>query len=720
MNLHPPRPPEQPLAMPAQRLGADGVVRVAPVASTVNRRLIGVLALATLLASAFIVAMHGVLDTMGMTTLEWALLVVFAINIAWIAFAFVSASAGFAVMLRDRRRRRLGSRNSFRPSARVGIEPSCTAIVFPVYNEHVGNVFATVESVARGLDRLSPGPDRFECFILSDSTDPEIALSEEAAFLNLQRRRRQVPVFYRRRTINKARKAGNIHDFVSRWGGRYDHMIVFDADSYMSVETLYELVARMKAEPQLGLIQTVPTLIGAKTLFARVQQFAAALYGPLLGSGVAWWSRSNGNYWGHNAIIRVRAFAAAAGLPVLPGRLPLGGHILSHDFVEAALLCRAGWQVRVDADLAGSYEECPPTLIDLSVRDRRWCQGNLQHAGVLARMRGLTFTSRLHLGIGIQSYLASPMWLALILIGLCLSLQNRFLRPEYFVDGVNLFPSWPVIDPGKALAVFGATMAILFLPKLYGLLAGLLSQRWRNTVGARRLLGGVGLEVLLSALLAPVMMAAQTAAVVSVLLGRDAGWAPQKRDADGYAGIDIVRRHLPATLSGVLLLAAALAIAPTFALWLLPAVVGLVLSIPISMLSGSLAIGHGLLQRGWLGTPEEVEVPECFRSARRLRKHYRHLSAPGFDEVLWNHQLQQWRAHLVDSHWPLAPREVYPPLAIAVARARWQITGEGLAEAFSAPERLALLNSPRDLALVSGAVVREQVTSEVLLTESSG
>jgi len=224
----------------------------------------------------------------------------------------------------------------------------------------------------------------------------------------------------------------------------------------------------METNPTAGLVQTLPMIVNARSLFSRVQQFAGRLYGPLIAAGVAWWHGSEGNYWGHNAIIRVRAFAEAAALPQLRGRKPFGGHILSHDFVEAALLRRAGWGIYMLPTLAGSYEEVPPSLLDFAARDRRWCQGNLQHLAVVPA-RDLHWVSRLHFMVGIGAYLTAPLWLLFLLLGMLISLQARFVRPEYFPKGFSLFPTWPAQDPVLAIWVFVATMGLLLLPKLLSL-----------------------------------------------------------------------------------------------------------------------------------------------------------------------------------------------------------------------------------------------------------
>ncbi|WP_293618445.1 glucans biosynthesis glucosyltransferase MdoH [Ponticaulis sp.] len=674
------RPPECPLHMPEQGLTGYACAPVSGARSRLWRKA-AVIGGGVAITVWLIWLMFDVLSVSGLTQLEWALLAIFSINIGWIGFAFASSVAGFLASLFMPRSK---------PTASEALLTTQTAILFPIYNESVTDVFATVEATASAL--ASAAPDRFECFILSDTVKPDIALEEEEGF---QKLRAALPegcrVYYRRRTINLARKAGNIDDFVSRWGGRYDHMLIFDADSYMSANTLIELARRMEAQPEVGLIQTIPKLIGGKSLFARAQQFAGAVYGPVLGRGISFWSQNEGNYWGHNAIIRTKAFADAAGLPVMPGRAPFGGHILSHDFVEAALLRRAGWKVCIAPDLGGSYEEGPQTLIDLSIRDRRWCQGNLQHTAVLARARGISFTNRLHFSIGIMSYLASPLWLTLILVGMALSLQNRFLRPEYFSGDPSLTPSWPVIDPALALSVFFATLAILLLPKVFGVIVSVI----HNERGKRSwmVIPGALIETIISALVAPLLMAAQTASVIAILRGQDSGWVPQQRGSDGYRFADVARRHALTTLMGVVLTGAALAISPVFAAWLLPASLGMIFAIPLSYWSGKTLNANGMLAR-LLATREDFDPPEAFSQALSRRDGYAALSKHDASDVVIAPDLARRHACMVDHVWPLGTGEVHVPLAVAEAKIARADNLQALMSGLSDKECMALLNDP--------------------------
>ena len=387
----------------------------------------------------------------------------FTISLAWIAFAAGSVIAG-ASKRRDPVRR---------PAEGTG--STLTALVMPIYNEDPTRTTAALQAMAEALGQM--GANRaFEIVVLSDSTNADAWIRETVAIDGLRRSLAAImPVWYRRRWRNVARKSGNIEDFVTRWGGRYDHMIVLDADSLIDASTLTRLVQMMHADPALGILQTAPQLIGARTLFGRLQQFAACAYGPVITRGLAAWSGDSGNYWGHNAIIRVAAFAECCGLPELEGRKPFGGHVLSHDFVEAALMRRGGWKVRMATDCGGSWEESPPSLIDVAIRDRRWAQGNLQHMKIIGAS-GLSFTSRLHLGIGIMSYLSSPLWLLMLGIGFALAMQSHLIRPEYFNHDFQMFPTWPRFNVELMMALFWFSMVVLLIPKMLGLIRALVSE----------------------------------------------------------------------------------------------------------------------------------------------------------------------------------------------------------------------------------------------------
>jgi len=573
--------------------------------------------------------MYGVVAVGGVTSLEWVLLVLFVINFSWISLALTSAIVGLIALLLDR------TKPSTAPLS------GRTAVVMPAYNEDPSRVFSALASI---IEDLTNGPyagqsHHFDWFVLSDTTDPDIWMAEERVFVELRHRLgKTVNIYYRHRPKNTARKAGNIADFVTGWGGAYDYMLVLDADSLMTADAIMALATAMENDPDAGIIQTLPLIINRNTMFARLQQFAARIYGPVIATGLSVWSDRDGNYWGHNAIIRTRAFAECCGLPVLAGRPPFGGPILSHDFVEAALMRRAGWTVYMLPQVEGSYEESPPTLIDLAMRDRRWCQGNLQHIRILPA-KGLKLVSRQHLATGIMSYLASPIWMAQLLVGIVLVLQSYYVRPEYFTNEFELLPAFPQTDPARALQLFGVTMAVLLMPKLFGLVLAFFDERARRGCGgAFRLTISSLIEVLFSALLAPIMMVIQTGAVIQILSGLDSGWKPQRRDDGSIPFKTIVRRHFSHMLLGLVTLVAGLLISPSLVLWMSPTIAGLLLAGLLTWSSGQLGTGLALRRAGLLVTPEETNPLPVVTRAARWRSELDRASAPGTDGLAILHR----------------------------------------------------------------------------------
>ena len=621
-------PDEAPLQMPVQDLRAAPGHAPRPAtrpAGILGRRVfvIGGAVLLTVYAS---YEMYWVLGGAA-TVLGWTVLALFVVLFAWIALAFTSALGGLWSTLRGGGLE-LGLGG---PLPAPGLR---TALLMPTYNEDPARVMAGLQATYESLAATGHAA-AFDLFILSDTTDPDVWIAEEAAFLGLRERTGAAErIFYRRRPKNSERKAGNIADWVRRWGAAYPVMLVLDADSVMEGETLVRLACAMERNPGVGILQTLPVIVGATTLFARMQQFAGRVYGPLIAQGIAWWHGSEGNYWGHNAAMRTAAFAAAAGLPTLPGRTPFGGHILSHDFVEAALIRRAGWAVHMVPGLGGSYEEGPPSLTDVAVRDRRWCQGNLQHAKVLPA-RGLHPVSRLHLLMGIGSYITSPLWLLFLLAGVLISLQSRFVRPEYFGEGRALFPSWPQVDPVLAAQVFAGTMAVLLAPKLLAYLALLRDGALRRGCGGGVRTGlGVLVETVLGGLIAPVAMLIHTGAVAGILLGRDSGWNPQRRD-DGRVPLrQVVAGYWRLTLFGLLLAGAVWTVSEALFLWMLPVLLGLGLAIPLVAFTSSRAAGQALRRLGLLGTLEERQAPAVLLRAAALSRELRHPAEPAIPRLL--------------------------------------------------------------------------------------
>lgn len=551
--------------------------------------------------------MYAVAATGGVTPLQWLFLGAFTVTFGWIAFSACQAIAGFIRLMAVDIFRRTPVPPRIKPAIESNSTSDCmvgrTAVLLPVYNEDAARIAAGVRAMADGL--AEKAPDAFDFFLLSDTTDPEAWVAEEMVFAALiDVAPKNCPVFYRHRRDNRERKAGNIADWVMRWGGAYDAMIVLDADSLMAPETMIEMACRLAAEPGLGLIQTLPAIVAGRSLFARLQQFANRCYGPIFGNGLAAWHGNGGNFWGHNAIIRTSAFAACCRLPHLDGKPPFGGHILSHDFVEAALLQRAGWGVRFDTDLQASFEEAPPSLVDVMVRDRRWCQGNLQHAAMVTAT-GIPTANRIHMLSGIFGYLSAPLWLLLVALGLALAVQVALSGPDYF-PGPTLFPLWPVFESERAIRLFILSMAVLLTPKFLGWLAAAVNPRRCRAFGGPLLLTlGVGAEVILSALYAPVLMLVQTRFVWQVLRGGDSGWKPQRRGIGAMTLRDTFHLHFWHTITGLAVATGTWAMDSGLFLWTLPVSGALMLSPVTSWLSGAANAGTVIQRLGILRTPEE-------------------------------------------------------------------------------------------------------------------
>ncbi|KEQ54309.1 glucans biosynthesis glucosyltransferase MdoH [Sphingobium chlorophenolicum] len=505
-------PPERPLAMPAQDFAAtprDLPHRPFNIDLWARRTLVVLLAL--LPASMAAHEMRRSIGLDGISAWEGVYLALFIPLFAWIAFGFATSLIGFLLLT-------MGKGQSVRPYRARSTTPlrGRTAVLLPVCNEDFQGVLGRLSIMERSLAQVMGG-ERFEFFILSDS-NAENGEIERAAYLNM-RRGFSRPVHYRRRALNVGRKPGNIAEWVERFGGAYDYMIVLDADSVMSGQTMARLASDMERHPHVGLIQTVPSIVGASTLFARWQQFASRLFGPISAAGMIWWAGSEGMFWGHNAILRTRAFAQSCGLPELPGRAPFGGHIMSHDMVEAALLRRRGWDVHiVMAD--NSFEEFPPSLPDLATRDRRWCQGNIQHVPLLSKIKGMHPVSKFQLFVGASAYCTSPLWLALMLVVLGGA-------------AAGVWPPSAILPAGSLLAL---TAVLLFGPKLLALLWALADPARRIGFGGGvRMMRGVIADIALSILMAPISMLTQTINLFGILMGRKSSWNGQTRDRDGMA-----------------------------------------------------------------------------------------------------------------------------------------------------------------------------------------
>ncbi|SEN95025.1 membrane glycosyltransferase [Pseudorhodobacter antarcticus] len=450
-----------------------------------------------------------------------------------------------------------------------------TVIIVPVYNEDPRDTFARIAAMDASLHACGP-QFTIDFAVLSDTRDDAIAADERQWFAHLTAQQAGAGrMFYRRRTDNTGRKAGNIEDFITTSGAAWDYAVILDADSLMEGATVLEMIRRMEGDPSLGLLQTLPKTVGAQTLFGRAMQFSAVFHSPAFARGVAAMQGRSGPFWGHNAIVRMRAWAESCGLPVLSGPPPFGGHILSHDSVEAALLARAGWTVRLDDDLQGSYEGGPENIIDHAKRDRRWCQGNLQHTKVI-RAPGLLAWNRFSLFQGIFAYAAPLIWLAFIAASIAaIPLADEL---NYFPQANWPFPVFPNDQTSKAIGLALGVFGLLVMPKLLVALDAIRTGRARGFGGAGKTLRAVLAELALTSLIAPILLAFQSRSVIQVLLGRDGGWPTNNRGDGGLSAQTAWVAGRWIMLWGAGGIAVTQTLAPVLTLWLMPVALPMILA----------------------------------------------------------------------------------------------------------------------------------------------
>jgi membrane glycosyltransferase len=534
--------------------------------------------------------------------LHFGQIALFAVLSSWVVTGFVTALMGFWVTLR-------GDAHGLaaKSVAGHGLSPAArTAVIMPICEEHVPTVFAGLRATCESIAATGHAA-QFDVFVLSDSSDPRTVAAERAAWESLRAALAvlpgQVEVYLRHRKRRTHRKAGNVADFCRRWGRDYRYLVVLDADSVISGDCLVTLAKLMEAHPDAGILQTATQPVGHLTLHARAQQFAARVTGRLFTRGLQYWQLGESHYWGHNAIIRTAPFMAHCGLAPIPGRGGRSGGILSHDFVEAALMRRAGWHVWLVPDLAGSYEQQPPDLLSELQRDRRWCQGNLQNARLLAEP-GLHRVHRAMFAIGAMSYLAAPLWLAFMVFGTSL-----------WLGGARLALDWDAA-PAALVGLWAWTLCMLFLPRVLGLAAVFVRGEQRCFGGTARLLGSALLETVLALVQAPVRMLAHTLFVVVALTGLKLQWKSPPREACGLAWDAAARQLLPLTAAAAAAAAALAWFEPLAVLSLLPVAIPVLLSVPLAVLTSHVRLGAGLRMRGLLLVPEESWSPPVLRRAR--------------------------------------------------------------------------------------------------------
>jgi membrane glycosyltransferase len=536
----------------------------------------------------------------GFSLLDALLLVAFLLNAPWVVIGFWNAVIGFLVL--HATRDPIATVIPLAARARAD-DPVVerTAIFMTVRNEDTTRAFARLKAIKASLDATGYGA-QFDYFVLSDSSRHKVIAAEERAIATWRKESgdpRQL--FYRHRDHNTGFKAGNVRDFCERWGKNYEFMLPLDADSLITGATVLRLVRIMQANPRLGILQSLVVGMPSTSFFARTFQFGMRHSMRSYTAGSSWWHADCGPFWGHNAILRIKPFTDHCRLPDLPGEPPLGGHILSHDQVEAVLMRRAGYEVRVLPEEGGSYEENPPALPDFLHRDVRWCQGNMQYLKLMD-LPGLFPTSWAQLALAIQMFIGSA--------GLVLLVPLAAIAAALWKPGVP-FPT------GWALGLYLVWILMFLTPKLTGVLDAALRS------GARY--GGLGnlalssvVETVFIFLLVPIEWFTQTMTMFALLFGRTAEWDAPNRDGYRVSWRSAVQGLWPHTLFGGAILLFLAATAPGALPWFLTFLAGLVLAIPFAVVTSWPSLGRFAARHRICAIPEEIEpLPEIAAIAPR-------------------------------------------------------------------------------------------------------
>jgi len=530
----------------------------------------------------------------GFSAADLLLVSLFALTLPWVVIGFWNATIGLIIM-----------RFAPDPVAAVlpaaasltGHEPivSSTAILVCIRSEPPERVIRHIAPMIEGLVKYGAA-ERFHVYVLSDTSDLAHVAIESQHFAEFANRwRDRIAITYRRREINTGFKAGNIRDFCDRWGDQHDFALVLDADSLMTAEAVLRLVRLMQANPRLGILQSLVIGMPSTSAFARIFQFGMRLSMRSYTIGSAWWQGDCGPYWGHNALIRIAPFMMHCHLPVLGKGALIKGHVLSHDQVEAVLMRRAGYEVRVLPEEGASFEQNPPTLIEFVRRDVRWCQGNMQYWHFLT-MPGLQPVSRYQLAFALIMFLGSPGWIGLSLLAT-------------FAAALAVSPS-EFVRPGAGLALFWLVLLMWLAPKLATVIDVLMRPRLRKRFGGgMRFVAGVVTETIFFLLLAPIMWFSHTLFLARLLSGRSIGWGAQARDDHIVPWSLAARQFWPHTLFGASVLGLLAFTVPTVVPYALLVAGGPLLSIPLAVATAWPSLGHFLVRIGLGRLPEEAAPP---------------------------------------------------------------------------------------------------------------
>ncbi|RKS87485.1 membrane glycosyltransferase [Orbus hercynius] len=562
--------------------------------------------------------------------LQAVIITLFAILFAWISIGFWTAIMGIWVTIC--RGDKYTLKMPKEPEKSIN-KSHRTALVMPICNEDVARVFAGLKATWQSLNQTGQ-LDLCDFYVLSDTNSADIYANELKAWADLVDDINQPnSVFYRHRERRVKRKSGNIDDFCRRFGNQYEYMIILDADSVMTGKCIIDLIAMMELTPNAGIIQSPPKTIRMRTLYGRIQQFANQTYSDIFCSGVHYWQLKEAQYWGHNAIIRLKPFMKHCILtPFTKGKQAI--HIMSHDLVEASLMGRAGWQVMIAYDLSGSYEEVPANIIEDLKRDNRWCMGNLINLNVLFKP-GIRFIHRVMFATSAMAYLSSLLWLLFLVFSTLLLLIFNTYEPQYFLHSNQLYPVWPRWDEVLAIKLLGATFTLLLAPKLVSFIIVLIKTGPKSVGGVIPFAFSIILEVLFSMILAPIRMIFHSKFVIKALLGSKIQWRSPARNDDALTWREAVYFCWPLTLIGAVWLYIVLTLNPQFTTWFIAILVPLIISPLVVKYSSLTSIGMVMKKAKLFLTKEETHPNQAIIDTDlNLAKTQMNMIEDGFSAAL--------------------------------------------------------------------------------------
>jgi len=559
----------------------------------IRRRRRIVIALNIITYAALMVAAYQVAAAGGWTTTDVVMLACFVIGTPWAVLGFWNAVIGLWLLHVHR-----NPLEAVAPFARSGRAPTPlyirTAILMTLRNEDPDRAIERLRIVKRSVDATGHG-EAFSYFLLSDTNDQDVALREEAIVAAWKASDPDSErIVYRRRLDNTGFKAGNVHDFCERWGHRYEAMLPLDADSLMSGEAIVSMARMVQAHPRLGILQSLVVGMPSRSAFARIFQFGMRHGMRTYTMGQSWWVADCGPFWGHNAFVRIKPFMEGCRLPVLSGKPPLGGHILSHDQVEATFMRRAGYEVRVLPVEIGSWEENPPTMLDFAKRDVRWCQGNMQYGKLLGEP-GLLPMSRFQLAWAMLMFIGIPAWTFMIAL---------LPVAAYEASTIADFPA------GLAIAVYVAFFAMYLAPKIAGLIdAALTKGEVTRFGGPLRFAASAATELVFSFLQGAISTIRTTAFMIGLVFGQKVEWGGQERDAHGLGWRTAIENLWPQVAFGTIVCGALAIISPVTLYWSLPLTAGYLLAVPFAVATASPSLGEWMVRNGLCAIPEDLDPP---------------------------------------------------------------------------------------------------------------